>query len=128
MPATRIDTRRGWIGSRRPEMLSALQRALEAGLKIPAHDRCIVLQEHEPDSFLVPPGVGPNYMVVEIVLFNGRSLDAKRRLYSEIVTEMRAFGLGPSDVKTVLVESTRENWGLRGKAACDIDLGFKVEV
>lgn len=128
MPATRIDTRRGWIGTRKAEVLEALQRALETGLRIPAHDRCIVLQEHEPDNFLVPPQVGPGYMVVEIVLFGGRSFDAKRRLYDAIAIEMAAFGLAPSDVKTVLVESSQENWGLRGKPASEIELGFKVDV
>lgn len=128
MPATRIDTRRGWIGERKANVLEALQRALQLGLKIPASDRCIVLQEHEPDSFIVPSGVGAGYMVVEIVLFSGRSLEAKRRLYRAITDEMSAFGLAPTDVKTVLVESDRENWGLKGKPGSEVELGFEVEV
>ena len=31
-------------------------------------------------------------------------------------------------VQAALVEGTRENWGLQGKPASEIELGFKVEV
>ncbi|WP_185969866.1 hypothetical protein [Rhizobium straminoryzae] len=52
MPATRIETRQGWIGGRRLEVIEAVQRALVEGLKIPDHDRCIRLVEYEPDTII----------------------------------------------------------------------------
>ncbi|MCX8997033.1 tautomerase family protein [Rhizobiaceae bacterium BDR2-2] len=128
MPATRIETRRGWIGDRRLDIIEAVQRALLAGLKIPEHDRCIRLAEYDADAMIVPPGKGPSYLVIEITLFSGRSLDAKRRLYAALAEELSAFGVPASDIKTVLVETAPENWGLRGLPASDIDLGFKVDV
>lgn len=77
---------------------------------------------------IVPPGKGESYSVIEIKLFSGRSLDAKRRLYAAIVDELSVFDVPPSDIKVVLIESGPENWGLRGLPASEIDLGFKVEV
>jgi phenylpyruvate tautomerase PptA (4-oxalocrotonate tautomerase family) len=66
--------------------------------------------------------------VIEISLFSGRSLEAKRKLYAALVQAMAPFGLAAEDVKTVLIEVPRENWGLRGKSATDIELGFKIDV
>jgi phenylpyruvate tautomerase PptA (4-oxalocrotonate tautomerase family) len=128
VPSTRIETRRGWLDGQRGAVLEAVQRALVAGLLIPAKDRCVRLVEYDDDAMIVPPSVGPRYTIVEISLFTGRSIEAKRRLYAALVTELGAFGLAERDVKVILHEVPRENWGLKGKPASEIELGFKVDV
>lgn len=128
MPATRIDTRRGWIGERRLAVIEAVQRALQHSLKIPDDDRCISLAEHDADAMIVPPGKGPAYSVIEIKLFSGRSIEAKRRLYAAMTDELSALGVPKHDIKIILVEIDPVNWGLRGLPASDIDLGFKIDV
>lgn len=128
MPSTRIETRRGWLGEQRRAVIEAVQRALVAGILIPEADRCVRLMEYDEDAMIVPPRVGPRYMVVEISLFTGRSIEAKRRLYAALVEQLAPFGLAAHDVKVILHEVPRENWGLRGKPASEIELGFKVDV
>lgn len=128
MPATRIETRRGWIGARRREIIEAVQRGLLTGLEIPETDRCIRLTEYDDDAMIAPPGKGVSWMVIEITLFSGRSLDAKRRLYAALTEELGAFGIPAADIKIVLVEVAPENWGLRGLPASEIDLGYRIDV
>lgn len=128
MPSTRIETRRGWLGSGRRAFIEAVQRALVAGILIPEADRCVRLIEYDDEDFIVPSHVGAGYTVIEISLFTGRSMEAKRRLYASIVSELAPFGLEAHDIKTILHEVPRENWGLRGKPASEIELGFKVDV
>lgn len=128
MPATRIETRTGWIGGRRIELIEAVQRALLTGLEIPDHDRCIRLIEYEADTIISPPNKGEKYIVIEITLFSGRSLDAKRRLYASIAEELSAFNVPADDIKVILIEVERVNWGLRGVPATEIGLGYKVDV
>ena len=128
MPSTRIETRRGWLGAHRTAFLEAVQRALVAGILIPEGDRCVRLVEIDEDAFISGAHVGPRYTVIEISLFTGRSIDAKRRLYAALVSELAPFGLAAHDIKTILHEVPRENWGLRGKPGSDIELGFKVDV
>jgi len=128
MPATQLDTRRGWIGSRRREILAAVQRALVVALRIPDNDRSVVLVEHDADAFLVPEGCGEAFLVISITLIEGRSLEAKRRLYGAMVEEMAAFGVAAADVRVILAESPAENWGVRGRPASEIDLGFEIRV
>lgn len=128
MPATRIETRRGWIGARRREIIEAVRRGLLTGLEIPETDRCIRLTEYDDDAMIAPPGKGASWMVIEITLFSGRSLDAKRRLYAALTEELGAFGIPAADIKIVLVEVAPENWGLRGLPASEIDLGYRIDV
>ncbi|MDO1582616.1 tautomerase family protein [Rhizobium oryzicola] len=128
MPATRIETRRGWIGDRRLEVIEAVQRGLLAGLQIPDHDRCVRLIEYEDDTMISPPNRGEKYLVIEITLFAGRSLDAKRRLYASIAKELAAFDVPTDDIKVILIEVEPVNWGLRGVPANEIDLGYKINV
>lgn len=128
MPSTRLETRAGWIGNRHEALIAAVQRALVEAIRIPEQDRDIRIVEYPAHAFAPPAGKGACYTVVEIALFTGRSVEAKRRLYAALVGELAAFGIAASDIKIILHDIPRENWGLGGKAAVDIELGFKVEV
>ena len=128
MPSTRIETRTGWVGHRRQELIEAVQAALLEGLLIPREDRCVRLTEYDHDAFIVPTGKGATYTFVEVTLFSGRSLDAKRRLYRAMVEQLGRFGVPDSDIKVALIEVPPEDWGIRGLPASEIDLGFKIDV
>lgn len=128
MPSTRIETRSGWLGDRRRAFIEAVQASLVAGLLIPEADRSVRLLELDEDCIITPPHAGPHYTVIEISLFFGRSIEAKRRLYAAMAANLAPFGLAPQDIKVILHEVPRENWGLRGLPASEIDLGFKVDV
>jgi phenylpyruvate tautomerase PptA (4-oxalocrotonate tautomerase family) len=78
---------------------------------------------------VTPRAFGEKFTRIEITMFTGRSLDAKRKLYKAIVRNLEPFGVPANDVKIVPVEVPPENWGLRGgRAACDVDLGFELRV
>lgn len=61
--------------------------------------------------------------------FAGRSVDAKRRLYREITERLGAFAIPADHVTVIARDIPTESWGIRaGQAACDVDLGFTVDV
>lgn len=128
MPSTRIETRIGWVGDRRQELIEAVQNALLEGLLIPREDRCVRLIEYDHDAFIVPTGKGATYTLIEVTLFSGRSPDAKRRLYRAMIEQLGRLGVPDSDIKITLIEVPPENWGIRGLPASEIDLGFKIDV
>lgn len=128
MPSTRVEITRGWLGDSRAAFLEAIQAALVEGIRIPENDRDIRLIQHDPDEVLKHAGACARHTVIEITLFTGRTIEAKRRLYAALARNLAPFGLEPHDIKIILVEVDRENWGLRGLPACEIELGFKVEV
>ena len=128
MPSTRVETRAGWIGDRHDALIAAVQSALVEGIRIPEQDRDIRIIEYPAHAFAPRASKGPGYTIVEVSMFTGRSVEAKRRLYAALVREFAAFGVPAGDVKVVVHDVPRENWGLGGKSAVDIELGFKVEV
>ena len=131
MPSTTIEVRTRYAQDQEIALVEAVHRALVRAFTIPEHDRNVRLVVHEPHRFACPPDRSrPDaYTIVTVAAFVGRSLDAKRLLYRSIVENLEPLGIPPDHVLIVLHEIPRENWGVRGgRAACDVDLGFKVDV
>jgi phenylpyruvate tautomerase PptA (4-oxalocrotonate tautomerase family) len=131
MPSVSIEVRKQYSAEQEVALMDAVHAALQSAFKILPHDRNVRLIAHEPHRFSCPPDRSqPDvYTHISIDCFAGRSLDAKRALYQGIVANLERFGIPPDHVKILLREITPENWGIRGgHAACDVDLGFKVQV
>jgi hypothetical protein len=129
MPDILIEVRGSWIGQRKAAFLDAVHGALVTALHVPPGDKLVRLVEHREEDFLIPDGMGERFTRIAIELFEGRSLDAKRALYREIVRRLEPFGVPPQDVKILLLEMPQANVGFRGgKAACDVDLGYATAV
>lgn len=128
MPSTRLETRYGWIGDRHAEVIAAVHGAIVEGILIPEKDRHVRILEYPDYAFAAAPHNGPNYTLVEVTMFSGRSDDAKRRLYSAIARALEPFGVPPADVTVIVKDVPRGNWGFGGRSAMDLDLKFKIEV
>lgn len=129
MPLIRVEIREGWSHAEKVRLLDAIHAAAVEALRIPDEDPTQILTEHPAEAFELPPGRSERFTLVEVTMFAGRSLDAKRRLYRAVVRNLGRLGVPPSDVLTVLHEVPLENWGIRGGSpASDVDLGFEVGV
>lgn len=131
MPSVLIEVRQQYLTEIEEEIMEAVHAALREAFKILPGDRNVRLLVHEPHRFQCPPDrEKPEcYTHISIDCFSGRSIDAKRLLYKAIVNNLAVFGIPGDHIKIMLREITAENWGIRGgQAACDVDLGFKVDV
>ena len=131
MPSVIIEVRKSYRPAEESAIIDAVHAALIEGFAIPRSDRNLRLIVHEPHRFSAPPDktTPEAFTLVTIEAFSGRSLEAKRKLYRAIVTNLEPLGIPRDHVLITLHEVPRENWGLRGgQAASDVDLGFKVDV
>lgn len=129
MPLSRIDVRRGRPDHEVRAMIAAVYEAQREALGVPEDDRQIRYVEYAPERFAAPPDKTDDYTVVEISLFPGRSVEAKRALYASIVRRFGEVGIAPSDIFIVIHEPPLENWGIRGgQPASEVDLGFRLDV
>lgn len=131
MPSVLIEVRRGYTEEQEVSIMEAVHAALCDAFKILPGDKNIRLVAHEPHRFAFPPArENPDFFTqITIDALEGRSLDAKRNLYREIVSRLEPLGVPKDHVTILLREASKENWGIRGgQAACDVDLGFKVDV
>jgi phenylpyruvate tautomerase PptA (4-oxalocrotonate tautomerase family) len=128
MPSTRIVTGAWARGSER-KVIEAVQAALVSALKIPEKDRDVVIDTYDETTRIVMTGRSQRYTRVEVTLFAGRSMEAKKALYRAVVMNLAELGVPETEVKTILIEVPTENWGLRGGyPASELDLGFKIDV
>ena len=129
MPLTKIEVCKRWLPVQVQTIIEAVYLAQREALKVLEGDRQIRFVEHCPEHFHIPAGKSGNYTVVEINIFLGRSIEAKRALYKAIVRNLGRVGIDPSDILIVLHEIPLENWGIQGGVlASEVDLGFKVNV
>ncbi|MBB6694592.1 tautomerase family protein [Cohnella xylanilytica] len=82
----------------------------------------------DKEDFLYPPDRSEHYTIIEIVLFEGRSADAKKNLIRLLYERTAACGLTENDLEIVLIESPRSNWGIRGVPGDELGLSYRVDV
>ena len=131
MPSVLIEVRQQYPADIEKGIMDAVHSALRECFKILPGDRNIRFLAHQPQHFECPPDrEQPQYYThISIDCFTGRSIEAKRALYQTIVKNLEAFDIPNDHVKILLREITPDNWGIRGGlAACDIDLGYDLNV
>lgn len=130
MPLVNISIAKGRSASVKKKMLDIVHNALVDSIRIPDRDRNQRITEYDRAFFETPPEKSKNFTIVEITLFAGRSMEAKRALYRNITDGLnKGLGIDGNDVMIVLNEVPMENWGIRGgKPANEVDLGFNVKV
>jgi phenylpyruvate tautomerase PptA (4-oxalocrotonate tautomerase family) len=129
MPDVLAEVRKGWIADGGPRLLDAIHAGIAEALRTPEDDKVLRLVQHPPEDFAIPGSAGERYTHIEITMFAGRTLAAKRELYRAIVRNLERFGVPPDDVKIILIEVPPESVGMRGGiAACDLDIGYEIKL
>lgn len=129
MPVVKISVIEGRTCEEKHAVMTAVHQALIKSFKIPEDDRNIRIEEYKKENYILPPGRSEKYTLVEITAFAGRSTGAKRLLYKSIIDNLKALGIDPIDIFIIIYEEPLENWGIRGGIpACDLDLGFDINV
>jgi 5-carboxymethyl-2-hydroxymuconate isomerase len=90
MPLVRIEILEGRSAAYKKALLDGVHAALVECFRVPEDDRCQRLHELPPERFERPPSRSDRFTSVELTVFKGRSLEAKRRLYAAIVANLNA--------------------------------------
>lgn len=129
MPDVLAEVRQGWIGESAARFLEAIHAGIVDALHTPEDDKILRLVEHPRTHFTIPAAAGERYTHIEITMFEGRTLAAKRALYQAIVRNLQPFGVPPADIKIILIEVSPDSVGFRGgRAASDLDIGYEIKV
>ena len=130
MPLVSIEILAGKSPAYKKALLDGVHAALVHTLKNPGDDRNQRLHELAAENYERRPGRTDKFTLVEITLFAGRSMDAKRSLYKSILENLgRDPKIDGNDIMIVLHEVPLENWGIKGgKPASEVDLGFKINI
>ena len=127
MPLIKVHIRDGKTKDHKKAVLDGIHKALVSAFEIPEKDRTMLLTEYAAEHF---DGRDVNFTIVEIMAFAGRSKDAKKQLYKEIVDNVsQTTTLNPTDIFIIVNDIPQDNWGIRGgQMASDVNLGFKTDI
>lgn len=106
----------------------SLHRASVVGLGIPESKRFHRFLPLDDGLFLTPSDRSDRYIIIECVLFAGRSIETKKAFYRSLLSELGADpGIDPVDIEMTFLESPRHDWLIRGRPGDELDLDYTVE-
>lgn len=113
----------------RQKLSDALHACIVTAFAYPENKRAHRFFYLEEGDFYHPEGRSDRYTIIEISLFEGRSVAAKKALYELIFQNFeQKLGIAPNDVEITLTETPAHNWGIRGKAGDELVLDYKIAV
>ncbi|MCF2447768.1 tautomerase family protein [Dyadobacter sp. CY345] len=106
-----------------------LHKCIVEAFKYPENKRIHRFFYLDDEDFFYPQDRTNRYTIIEISLFEGRSVASKNDLYQLIFIRFeQEFGIRPNDVEITLTETPLHNWGIRGKSGDELILDYKVSV
>jgi phenylpyruvate tautomerase PptA (4-oxalocrotonate tautomerase family) len=83
----------------------------------------------ESADFYFPKSASPRYTIIEISMFDGRSVDTKKALIRLIFERVGGqCDRLPNEIEITITETPRHNWGFRGLPGDEVGLSYKVDV
>ena len=116
MPLVRISLMQGKPAHFGKQVGEVVYQAMRSAIAIPAHDHFQVITEHDRTSLIYDPAFldierTDDFILIQITLNEGRTLEAKQALYQEIAGRLHtALGIRTEDVFINLIEVKKENW------------------
>ncbi|MCP9767301.1 tautomerase family protein [Lacihabitans sp. LS3-19] len=83
----------------------------------------------DADSFYFFEGRTERHTIIEISVFEGRSIEAKKKLHKLLFQNFETvLGITNMDLEITIFETPMYNWGIRGKSGDELALNYQVEV
>lgn len=129
MSQIKVYARRTLLAECQPRISQAIHAALVSALQYPEDKKFQRFFPMEEGDFIHPADRSERYTVIEVSMFEGRSIAAKRALIQTLIDKLQTMaGIDAQDIEVTLFETPRVNWGIRGMNGEDLALGYKVEV
>ena len=81
------------------------------------------------DDFFYAPGRTEEYTIIEISMFEGRSVESKKQLIRLLFKRIQAMlNISSQDIEITIIETPKSNWGIRGLPGDELQLNYKVNI
>jgi phenylpyruvate tautomerase PptA (4-oxalocrotonate tautomerase family) len=107
----------------------AIHASVVDALNYPVEKRFHRFMLLDEDDFIYPPDRSQDYTILEISMFAGRSVEAKKKLIRLLYQHIgETCGISANDLEITIFETPKENWGIRGQPGDELALGYQVDV
>ena len=98
-------------------------------LQFPLNKRAHRFFPMNAEDFYFPASATARYTIIEISMFEGRSIEARKRLIRLLFERICAHSDRlRNEVEVTITETPRHNWGFRGVPGDEVSLQYKVDV
>jgi Tautomerase enzyme len=96
-------------------MSDVIHACLMEVIAVPADKRFHRFIAMEAESFIYPPDRSKAYTILEILMFEGRTAETKKKLIRLLFEQFQSeLDIAPLDLEITLIETPKVNWGVRG--------------
>jgi phenylpyruvate tautomerase PptA (4-oxalocrotonate tautomerase family) len=107
----------------------AIHSCVVEALQYPLNKRAHRFFHLDTDDFYFPDSASARYTIIEISMFEGRSVAAKKQLIRLLFERVcKQADRLPNEVEVNISETPKHNWGFRGLPGDEVGLNYKVEV
>ncbi len=129
MPQTKIYGNADFIQQNRGVLSSTIHSCVVDALNYPPEKKFQRFFPLLSEDFEYPSDRSEQYIIIEVLMFAGRTIEAKKTLYRLLFERLQdKLGISPLDIEIILIETPNYNWGLRGVAGDELNLSYKVNV
>ncbi|MFH7807719.1 tautomerase family protein [Acinetobacter sp. BSP-153] len=117
------------IKRHRDHLSIAIHQALTKTLKYPIEKKFQRFISLESEHFIYPSDRTESYIIIEISMFEGRTKEAKKALINTLFQNINDLcGIDFNDIEITIFETPKENWGIRGKNADELQLNYQINI
>ncbi len=116
------------LSGQREKLSNTIHSCLVDAFALPEDKRFHRFFPLAAEDFIFPAGRSERYTILEIYMFEGRSVAAKKQLIRLLFERFSAeLGYDVNDLELTLLETPRANWGVRGLPGDELTLPYKVD-
>lgn len=83
----------------------------------------------QAEDFIYPVDRSEKYTIIEISMFEGRSIAVKKELIHLLIGRINNhLGIGKADIEITIFETPKCNWGIRGFTGDELQLNYRVNI
>jgi phenylpyruvate tautomerase PptA (4-oxalocrotonate tautomerase family) len=111
------------------ELSNTIHECLIEAIKMTPDKRFHRFFPLDKTDFYFPSDRSENYTIIEISMFDGRTTETKKQLIHLLFNQISSkFNISVSDIEITIIETSKQNWGIRGLTGDELMLNYKVEI
>lgn len=127
MVQVKITGRAESLNSIKVQLSDIVHSCLQEAINTPKDKRFQRFFPLAAEDFYYPADRSGQYTIIEIVMFEGRSVAAKKKLTRLLFAQIhQQLGIDVEDIEIAMFQLPRHNWGIRGIPGDELVLDYMV--
>jgi phenylpyruvate tautomerase PptA (4-oxalocrotonate tautomerase family) len=128
MPQVKIYGLQSQLNPMKAKLSDVIHSCMMDAFQYPAEKRFHRFFPMLPEDFTYAPDRSPRYTIVELSMFEGRSVEAKKQFIRLMFDRFKGLDIEPNDLEIVIYETPKHNWGFRGLPGDEHALNYNINV